>query len=55
MPDAFHIFRKVPGSSPIWVHTVTSLEKARAHIVDVESNDPGEYSIFDASQSRFVE
>jgi hypothetical protein len=54
MTGKFDIFMKLPDGHPIWIKAVESLEEARHQVMEIASEAPGEYFIFNARNGRVI-
>ena len=50
----YEIFQKLPDKQPIWVETATSLDDAKLRLKDLTVMFPGDYFIFDVTNTCFI-
>jgi len=50
----FDIFLRLPDGQPVWIKAVDSLEEAGRQLAEIKARLPGEYFIFDASNSQML-
>ena len=50
----FDIFMKLPDGHPIWIQAAESLEEARRQVLQIASEAPGDYFIFNAKNGQVI-
>lgn len=51
----YDIFRKFASDGPIWIESVSGLEKCRLRLVDLVQKSHGEFFAFDPLHSQIVD
>jgi hypothetical protein len=54
MKLTYDIFRKLPGSGPIWVEAVQDLEHARKRLASLIEIRPGDYFVYDVHSAKII-
>jgi hypothetical protein len=54
MKLSYDIFRKLPGSGPIWVEAVQDLEHARKRLASLIEIRPGDYFVYDVHSAKII-
>jgi hypothetical protein len=50
----FDIFKKLPDGHPIWIKAVESLDEARRQVMQIATEAPGDYFIFNAKNGQII-
>ena len=53
--STYDIFWKDSAGNPIWLETVSGLDRAKKRLISLRSATPGDYMIFDPASSSFLE
>ena len=53
--NSYDIFWKDSAGNPIWLETVSGLDRAKKRLISLRTLTPGDYMIFDPASSSFLE
>jgi hypothetical protein len=51
----YDIFKKTSNKDAVWLEAVESLQQAKKRLLHYRSTSTGEYLIFDATESKFID